>query len=30
MMKKERSYQLDKNVLKAITFDEADDHVTYW
>ncbi len=26
----ERSYQLDRNVMKAMSFDEADDHVTYW
>lgn len=26
----EHSYQLDRNVLKAMSFDEADDHVTYW
>ncbi len=26
----ERSYQLERNILKAMSFDEADDHVTYW
>jgi hypothetical protein len=26
----ERSYKLDRNVLKAMSFDEADDHVRYW
>ena len=27
---KERSYKLDRNVLKAMSFDEADDHVSFW
>jgi len=27
---KDRSYQLDRNELKAMSFDEASDHVTYW
>jgi hypothetical protein len=26
----ERSYKLDRNVLKAMSFDEADDHVRFW
>lgn len=26
----ERSYKLDRNVLKAMSFDQADDHVSYW
>jgi len=26
----ERSYQLDRNELKAMSFAEADNHVTYW
>jgi hypothetical protein len=26
----ETNYKLDINVLKAISFDEADDHVTFW
>jgi hypothetical protein len=26
----ERSYQLERNVLTAMSFDEADDHVRFW
>lgn len=26
----EKEYKLDRNELKAMTFEEANDHVTYW
>jgi len=26
----ETKYKLDRTVLKSMTFEEADDHVTYW
>ena len=27
---KEKEYKLDRTVLQSMTFEEADDHVTYW
>jgi hypothetical protein len=27
---KEKEYNLERSVLKSMTFEEADDHVTYW
>jgi hypothetical protein len=27
---KRKEYRLDKSVLKPMSFQEADDHVTYW
>jgi hypothetical protein len=26
----EKKYKLDRTVLQSMTFEEADDHVTYW
>jgi translation initiation factor 2B subunit (eIF-2B alpha/beta/delta family) len=26
----DQSYRLDKTVFNALTFEEADDHITYW
>lgn len=26
----QKEYKLERNELKAMTFEEADDHVTYW
>ena len=27
---KEKEYKLDRSVLQPMTFEEADDHVSYW
>jgi hypothetical protein len=27
---KEKEYKLDRTVLQLMTFEEADDHITYW
>lgn len=27
---KEREYNLERTVIQSMTFEEADDHVTYW
>jgi translation initiation factor 2B subunit (eIF-2B alpha/beta/delta family) len=29
-MEDNKSYKLDKTVFSAMTFEEADDHVSYW